>query len=240
MTSPDKKTGPDNVTAASCDPSCACPPATSNDNTQQKPSRGFLRGIFKKCAACAGSGAAGFVVGHAGCIITPLVIAAAGVTTAAAGVSALALAFGAAATAGGLYAWHKLRGQHASRFEKRLVVGSAVVGLLTSTAMMHFGGHDHGAGHGGHENHQPQQQHHQHHGAHHAASGMQDNLTPAAATFYARMDEEGQQRLRENAQLLKMSLGEYLNGICVTPAANTQTSAKTTTPVRVAAGGPAL
>lgn len=222
MTSPDKKAGPDR-TNAGCDPACACPPA--NDNKTTKP-RGFLRGIFKKCAACAGSGTAGFIVGHAGCVIAPLVIAAAGVTTATAGISALALAFGAAATAGGLYAWHRLRGKTATPFEKRLVVGSAVVGLLTSAALMQFRGHDHhGGGHDHHKDpaphhrmHDPKDHgHHHHHGAVRGA-GDNDNLSPAAAAFYARQDEEGQKRLRESAAVLNMSMGEYLNGMCITPA----------------------
>lgn len=230
MNTPDKNAGRAE-TPAGCDPSCACPPPV-NDNKTQKP-RGFLRGMFKKCAACAGSGAAGFIVGHAGCIITPLVIAAAGVTTATAGVSALALAFGAAATAGGLYAWHKLRGQTATRFEKRLVIGSAITGLLASTLMMQLGGHEH---HGGHDNHKApvplhQMQHdsHEHHGHQHGQNsqsakdrGANDNLSPAAAAFYNRLGEDEQKRLRENAAMLKMSMGEYLNGMCITPAAPAQ------------------
>jgi|GEM_PF-1422774 len=241
MNTPDKNAGTA-APAASCDPACACPPAPSaNDNTSQKP-RGFLRGMFRKCAACAGSGAAGFLVGHAGCLVTPLVIAAAGVTTATAGVSALALAFGAAATAGGLYAWHKLRGQTATRFEKRLVIGSAITGLLASTIMMQLGGHDHHSGHDSHKTPVPQHQmHHEHHGhGQHGQNqhgqtrqGANDNLTPAAAAFYSRLSEEEQKRLRDNAALLKMSMGEYLNGLCITPAAP-QASAPPASGVRMA------
>ncbi len=218
MTTPDKKTGADNM-PASCDPACACPPSNDNKENAPKP-RGFLRGIFKKCAACAGSGTAGFLVGHAGCVITPLVIAAAGVTTATAGVSAIALAFGAAATAGGLYAWHKLRGHAASKFEKRLVIGSAITGLLASTIMMNIGGHDHHSGHPQNQNPAPHHQHHDHHGAHgqHGAKTANDNLSPAAAAFFDKLDSKQQQNLRDNAALLKMSLPEYLNGVCITPA----------------------
>ena len=117
---------------------CVCP-----DKGVTKPS-GWLRNVFKKCAMCAGSGAGGLLAGHAGCIITPLVIVAAGATTATAGLSVLAVAFGAAATAGGLYAWHKLRGHQAGRWEKGIVIGSALSGLLLSSAL-HLGG--------GHKNH---------------------------------------------------------------------------------------
>lgn len=218
MNTPDKKTGA-GIEPASCDPACACPP--SNDNQQNAPKpRGFLRNIFKKCAACAGSGTAGFLIGHAGCVITPLVVAAAGVTTAAAGVSALALAFGAAATAGGLYAWHKLRGKTATRFEKRLVIGSAMTGLLASTLMMQLGGHDHHDGHQPQKTPVPTHQHdgHQHGGHHHHHQTANDDLTPAAAAFFARLDDKEQKRLREQAQTLKMTLPEYLNGLCITPA----------------------
>jgi hypothetical protein len=233
MTSPDKKAGLD-TTNAGCDPACACPPANDN-KTEKKP--GFLRGIFKKCAACAGSGTAGFIVGHAGCVIAPLVIAAAGVTTATAGVSALALAFGAAATAGGIYAWHRLRGKTATPFEKRLVIGSAIVGLLSSAALMQFRGHDHhGGGHDHHKDPAPHHQLHQPHNHHHGAAGsVNDNLSPAAAAFYARQDEEGQKRLRESAAMLRMSMGEYLNGMCITPAPVQLAPAKPeTAPVRTA------
>ncbi|MDP2204985.1 MAG: hypothetical protein Q8K65_01615 [Alphaproteobacteria bacterium] len=239
MTSPDKKAGPDTVNAG-CDPACACPPAhdNNNDNKTEKP-RGFLRCIFKKCAACAGSGTAGFIVGHAGCVIAPLAIAAAGVTTATAGVSALALAFGAAATAGGIYAWHRLRGKTATPFEKRIVIGSAIVGLLTSAALMQFRGHDHhGGGHDHHKDptphHQMHQPHDHHHHDHGAAKGINDNLSPAAAAFYARQDEEGQKRLRESAAMLRMSMGEYLNGMCITPAPAAAPAKPETPPVRVA------
>ena len=34
-----------------------------------------------------------------------------------------------------------------------------------------------------------------------------------------RLSEEEQKRLRDNAALLKMSMGEYLNGLCITPVA---------------------
>ena len=229
MTTPDKKAGADN-TPASCDPSCACPPSNDNQESAPKP-RGFLRGMFKKCAACAGSGTAGFLVGHAGCVITPLVIAAAGVTTATAGVSALALAFSAAATAGGLYAWHKLRGKTATKFEKRLVIGSAITGLLASTIMMNIGHH---GGHPQNQNPTPHHQHHDHshHGTHDAANAN-DKLSPDAAAFFGRLDAKQQQDMRDNAAMLKMSLPEYLNGICVTPA-NSTAGKPAAAPVRTA------
>lgn len=232
MTTPDKKAGADN-TPASCDPSCACPPSNDNQESAPKP-RGFLRGMFKKCAACAGSGTAGFLVGHAGCVITPLVIAAAGVTTATAGVSALALAFSAATTAGGLYAWHKLRGKTATKFEKRLVIGSAITGLLASTIMMNIGGHDHHGGHPQNQNPTPHHQHHDHsHHGTHGAANANDKLSPDAAAFFGRLDAKQQQDMRDNAAMLKMSLPEYLNGICVTPA-NSTAEKPAAAPVRTA------
>ncbi len=125
-------------------PDCpgACNSSASDLTVKKRPSRS-LRSIFKKCALCAGSGAGGFLAGHAGCIVTPLVIAAAGATAATAGVSALALAFSAAATVGGLFLWRKLRGGHAGKLEKRIVVGSAVTGLLLSSAFNLATGHHH-------------------------------------------------------------------------------------------------
>jgi hypothetical protein len=214
----DKNTAPagaEKTTSAFCGPeACGCPPANDNtgNNTPTKlPKKGFLMGLFKKCSTCACSGAAGFLVGHAGCVMTPLVIAAVGVTTATAGVSILALSFGAAATAGGLYAWHRLRGKQASTFEKRLVIGSALSGLLISGAMMHFKGHDHHSG--GHENHTPQQhEQHMHHGMQQGAA-----LSPAAQAWLDAQDAQKRRDIEAMAKATNMSLGEYLNGMCGLP-----------------------
>jgi len=222
----DKKTAPtgaEKEPATTCGPdACGCPSTSTNsanDNTNKLAKKGFLQGLFKKCSMCAGAGATGFLVGHAGCVITPLVIAAVGVTTATAGVSILALSFGAAATAGGLYAWHRLRGKQASRFEKRLVIGSALSGLLISGAMMHFNGHAHHGG--GHENHSPQQheQHmphdaHQHHGMEQGAS-----LSPAAQAWLDAQDAQKRRDIEAMAKATNMSLGDYLNGMCGLPPA---------------------
>jgi len=135
--------------------SVACPPVTGPDcpgacnspasdlNVKKSRSGSFLRSIFRKCALCAGSGAGGFLAGHAGCIVTPLVIAAAGATAATGGVSALALAFSAAATFGGLILWRTLRGNNAGKLEKRIVMGSAVTGLLLPSAFNLASGHHH-------------------------------------------------------------------------------------------------
>ena len=207
---------------AACADDCACPSNDNNSAAEKKP--GFLRRVFGKSALCTCSGAGGFLIGHAGCIITPMVMAAVGITTATAGVSLLALSFGAAATAGGLYLWHKLRGQQASTFEKRLVIGSALSGLLISGAMMHLGGHEH---HGnGHDHHPttPTEQtvppsHHQHHGHHHSQhDNSPANLSPAAAAWLVRQDAQTRETVARNAHTLGMPLGAYLNGMCgITP-----------------------
>jgi hypothetical protein len=92
-----------------------------------------LREVFRECAGCMCGTAGGMALGHIGCIATPLLMAAARIVTAGAA-PVLAIAFGVAATAGGLYGWHRLRGHKATRFEKRLVVGGAVIGLALSSA----------------------------------------------------------------------------------------------------------
>ena len=115
--------------------SCSCPECKDGCRCGMPKKRGFLGAVFKKCAMCAGSGAGGFLAGHAGCIITPIVIATAGTTAATGGLSVLMLAFSAAATAGGIYLWHRLRGKTAGTWEKRIVIGSALSGLLISSAM---------------------------------------------------------------------------------------------------------
>ncbi|MDD9899398.1 MAG: hypothetical protein OXT65_00275 [Alphaproteobacteria bacterium] len=109
--------------------------AAECENTAGQKKRSWLSSVFQSCASCTGAGAAGFVAGHAGCVITPLVLAASAGTAATGGLSALAIAFGAAATAGGVFAWKKLRGPKASKAEKRIVYGSALTGLAVSAAM---------------------------------------------------------------------------------------------------------
>lgn len=219
----DNKTG--------CADNCACPSNNNNNNNNHAPSaekpapaRGFLRRIFGASALCTCSGAGGFLIGHAGCVVTPLVLAAVGVTTATAGVSALALAFGAAATAGGLYAWHRLRGKQAGVFEKRLVIGSALSGLLVSGAMMHFNGHDHGGDHA-HPQPAPVEQsapHHHHpqhgdHGPHGHHGQAAAKLPPAAAAWFAALDSTRRHEVTEMARQLDMPLATYLDGMCITP-----------------------
>jgi len=215
--------GNDNKQACAGD--CACP---ANDNTAREAAeiakprqkRGFLRRIFSKSALCTCSGAGGFLIGHAGCVITPLVLAAAGATTATAGVSLLALGFGAAATAGGLYAWHRLRGKQAGVFEKRLVIGSALSGLLVSGAMMHFGGHDHGGDHTHPQSAPVEQSAPHHHHRQHSHHGQEEaKLSPAAAAWFAALDSTRRREATEMARQLDMPLATYLSGMCITPRA---------------------
>lgn len=197
---------------AACADDCACPSNDNNTVSGKKP--GFLRRVFSKSALCTCSGAGGFLIGHAGCVITPMVMAAVGITTATAGVSILALSFGAAATAGGVYLWHRLRGQTASKFEKRLVIGSALSGLLISGAMMHLGGHDH---HGGTHHHHPTVPTKQTAPAHHHHQSRPDtaaNISPAATAWLSRLDAEQRQTVENNARSLNMPLATYLNGMC--------------------------
>jgi hypothetical protein len=112
--------------------SCGCGP----ENAQKQTGKSFLSKIFGPVAGIGGAGALGFVAGHAGCIITPVIATTLGVTTGlTAGMSALAFAFGAAATAGGVYTWHRLRGAKAGKVEKAIVLGSAITGLAVSGAM---------------------------------------------------------------------------------------------------------
>lgn len=126
--------------AASCEHHCAAP---INDNNADAPPITGLRGFLKKTFAAAGGGAGGMLAGHAGCLAAPVLLATAGITTATAGLSVLAIAFSAAATAGGLYAWKHMRGHQAGKWEKRLVIGSAIAGLAISTAMNLGGLHQH-------------------------------------------------------------------------------------------------
>lgn len=126
--------------AASCEHHCAAP--TNDNNADAAPVKG-LRGFLKKAFAAVGGGAGGMLAGHAGCLVAPILLATAGLTTATAGLSVLAIAFSAAATAGGLYAWKHMRGHRAGNLEKRLVIGGAIAGLAVSTAINLGGLHQH-------------------------------------------------------------------------------------------------
>lgn len=100
------------------------------------PEKGFLARVFKPLANVGGGGAIGFLAGHAGCCLTPALVAITGLSTSmTGGMSVVAFAFGAAATAGGVYVWHRLRGTKASQTEKAIVIGSAVTGLAISGFM---------------------------------------------------------------------------------------------------------
>lgn len=154
----------------------------------QKP-RGFLGRIFRRCAACAGSGTGGFLIGHAGCILTPLALAGVGITGAAVSTPALAVAFGAAATAGGLYLWQKMRGADATPFERRAVTGGMLAGFAFSIGL-HLGDPH---GHLAHANHV---------------------MTPEAAALYETMSPAQRAQFAENARALNMTLAEYLGDLC--------------------------
>jgi hypothetical protein len=134
--------------AASCEHHCAVP---TNDNNPDAPPVKGLRGFLKKAFAAVGGGAGGLLAGHAGCLVAPVLLATAGITTATAGLSVLAIAFSAAATAGGLYAWKHMRGYQAGKWEKRLVIGGAIAGLSMSAAMNLGGFHQHH-----HQSHAPE------------------------------------------------------------------------------------
>lgn len=134
--------------AASCEHHCAVP---TNDNNPDAPPVKGLRGFLKKAFAAVGGGAGGLLAGHAGCLVAPVLLATAGITTATAGLSVLAIAFSAAATAGGLYAWKHMRSHQAGKWEKRLVIGGAIAGLAMSAAMNLGGFHQHH-----HQNHAPE------------------------------------------------------------------------------------
>jgi hypothetical protein len=102
-------------------------------NAAQTPEKGNLVAAF---ASAGGAGALGFLAAHAGCIATPVVAATLGLTTGlTAGMSVLAFAFSAAVTGGGVYVWHRLRGQKAGTLEKTIVIGSSISGLAFAGAL---------------------------------------------------------------------------------------------------------
>lgn len=167
------------------------------------PEKGAAKSVFSKAAAAAGSGIGGFLLGHAGCLITPVLLATAGVTAATGGLSAIAFAFGAAASAGGLYLWHRLRGQQAPRRERWLVIGSTVSGLALSAALHSGGGHkEHMTGEHGHS-HKTEQR----------------AVDPNVRTWFDNLDSTRRATIEKNAEMTGVGIERYLSGICLSPAA---------------------
>lgn len=103
--------------------------------------RPSIRNVFNACACGMGAGG-GFLASHAGCIISPSLSFA----TAAGGAMGSVIAIGASfsITALGLYLWHKVRGEVASKTERRLTFASAFMGATLAVGL-HLGG-----GHAGH------------------------------------------------------------------------------------------
>jgi hypothetical protein len=177
--------------------------STDNCGCTPLPEKGKASSAFSKIASIAGSGIGGFLLGHAGCIITPVLLATVGITAATGGLSVIAFAFGAAASAGGLYLWHRLRGKQASPREKWLVIGSTVSGLALSAAL-HFGG--------GHKGHGPEEHKH-----HHQTEEVYIN--PNVQVWFDHLATERQESIKRNAELTGIGLERYLSGICLSPAA---------------------
>jgi hypothetical protein len=152
---------------------------------------------LKNTAQCACSGGAGLLAGHMGCIITPLALAAMGVTGVAATSPFVMIAAGAAITAASLGLWYGLRGRFAAALERRIVVVSAVAGFALMSAFNMTAAHKHGPGPGNSHNHD-----------HTATRNWYNSQTP-----------EAQERIKKSAHQLGLPLAEYINDICATPPA---------------------
>lgn len=158
---------------------------------------------LKNTAKCACSGGAGLLAGHMGCVITPLALAAMGVTGALATSPLVMVGAGAAITAASLGLWYGLRGRFAAALERRIVVGSAIAGFALMSAFNLASGHDHSQ-HQGH--------HHGHHQAH------DDVPTVEAQIWFNRLPKEERQKVRDAAAASGMGLGKYVNSLCLPPS----------------------
>lgn len=161
------------------------------------------KATLKNTAKCACSGGAGLLAGHMGCVITPIALAAMGVTGVVATSPVVMVGAGAAITAASLGIWYRLRGRFAAALERRIVVGSAVAGFAVMSAFNMVAGHDHHHGHG-HE-------HHQHHGHH---NNNDEAPTIEAQMWFNRLSKEDRQKVRDNAAAQGIGLGKYVNSLC--------------------------
>lgn len=99
---------------------------------------------FTSTAQCACSGGAGLLAGHLGCVITPVALAAIGVTGVVAASPPVMIGAGAAITAASLGLWYGLRGRFAAARERRIVGASAAAGFALMSVFNMAADHNHG------------------------------------------------------------------------------------------------
>lgn len=183
--------------------------------SEEEPQNGGGKLTIKNYVNCACSGGAGLLVGHLGCIATPLMFAALGVTGVAVSSPLIAIGVGAAITAGGLGAWYKLRGRFAKAAEKKIVVASAIAGLaLMSVFNLTSGHHDHDGPEHRHDHGAPTEKTDPHK-AHHGHPGR---IVPPplgqTQIWLDSLDPEKRQEIEDNAARIGISTDEYLDGMC--------------------------
>lgn len=179
---------------------------TDNQNNEG-PRKDAPGNTLKNTAKCACSGGAGLLAGHMGCVITPLALAAMGVTGVVATSPLVMVGAGAAITAASLGLWYGLRGRFAAALERRIVVGSAVAGFALMSAFNMAGGHDH-------SQHQSPG-----HGHHHGPHQTNDEApTVEAQIWFNRLSKAERQTVRDAAAASGMGLGKYVNSLCLSPS----------------------
>lgn len=141
-----------------------------------------LRNAFNVCA-CSMGATGGFLASHAGCVISPSLT----FITAASGAVGNAIAIGSsvAVTTIGLYLWHKIRGEVASKTERRLTFASAVLGASLAIGL-HLGG------------------------AHHANHSDAEHLAEAKE-WVQKFPPSHIDRMKETATFNNMTWDEYLS-----------------------------
>jgi hypothetical protein len=130
-----------------------------------------LRNVFKTCAMCAGGGAGGALVSHAGCVVVPVLAGATGTAVSGSTMSSIMMVTSPLFAAGVTYGLDRWRGVKTSALR---LSGAAGIAFAVALGIGAMGGHDDHETHGGeHETHQPQQdQPHHNHDHHHSHDDM--------------------------------------------------------------------
>lgn len=146
-----------------------------------------MRKLFGVCAYCITTGGSGFLAGHLGCVVTPVVTTLAPSSTSWFGIDpynpVTMLGIGFALNTAVLTAWYGLRGRHVAKPIRIATIAIATSSLLITTAIKT---------------------------PHMVDMGM-------AYEALTQNDPEKRAMVIENARLMGLSLDEYLMTICSTP-----------------------
>lgn len=169
-----------------------------------------LRGVFKSCAMCAGSGAGGALVSHIGCFAVPVLAGATGTAVSGGVMTGMMLVGSPLIATGVTYGLDQWRGQKTSL--PRLA-GAAAIAFAVALGIGAMGD-----GHDGHATPPAPGQDHHHNHSHHAVV----EPTAEALAWLNSQTPENRKIITDSAEKSGMGLGAYINDLCASKPAKPQ------------------